>query len=109
MTLNKIAEQSYRDAVRRQQNGADIYINTSEMLKHTATEVVEATEAYIKWCHCEDYDDSKRRKIDFASELADIICCVAIIAKSEDIDLDKAVADCLEKNHKRAKGIGDKK
>lgn len=109
MTLNKIAEQSYRDAVKRQQNGANINVNASEMLKHTATEVVEATEAYINWCHYENYDDSKRRKIAFASELADIICCAAIIAESEDIDLDKAVADCLEKNRKRAKGIGDKK
>ena len=42
------------------------------------------------------------------SNTADIISCAAIITHAEEIDLDKAVADCLEKNRKRAEGTGDK-
>lgn len=109
MTLNKIAEQSYKDAVKRQQNGADIDTNAIPMLKHTATEVVEATQAFIDFLYFINTNSESDYRDKFAGELADIICCVAIIADSYNIDLDKAVADCLEKNRKRAKGIGDKK
>lgn len=108
MTLNEIAGISYRNARKRQENGAHINVETGAMLKHCATEVVEATEAYGHWLHYENYDDSKRRKNQFALELADIICCCTIIAEGEKIDLDQAVADCLEKNRLRAEGIGDK-
>lgn len=107
MTLNKIAEQSYRDAVRRQRNGGNVDTNTVSMLKHTATEVIEATEAYAYWLNASGTLKEEASKGIFAGELADIICCVAIIAGSNNIDLNKAVADCLEKNQKRAKGTGD--
>ena len=76
------------------------------MLKHCATEVIEATEAYTRWEWDEEHLQEARDS--FASELADIICCCTIIAGRENIDLDKAVADCLEKNRKRAEGTGDK-
>ncbi len=101
MTLNDIASVSYTNAKKRQANGGHISVETRSMLKHCATEVVEAMEAYTDLV----YDDSKNA---FAAELADIICCCTIIAGRENIDLDKAVADCLEKNRKRAEGIGDK-
>lgn len=109
MTLNKIAEQSYNDATKRQQNGANINTDTISMLKHTATEVVEATEAYAKYQADGEHHDDYVYPANFASELADIICCCTIIAEGEKIDLDQAVADCLEKNRLRAEGIGDKK
>lgn len=108
MTLNKIAEQSYRNAVRRQRHGANIDTNTISMLKHTATEVVEATEVYTYWLNASGTCKDEASKSIFASELADVICCIAIIAGANNIDLDKAVADCLEKNRKRAEGTGDK-
>lgn len=110
-SLNEIARTSFEDARKRQENGANISVDTGSMLKHCATEVVEATEAYQEWYLEYRYDKEKsfkELKDHFASELADIICCCTIIAGYADIDLDKAVADCLEKNHKRAEGIGDK-
>lgn len=108
MTLNKIAEQSYRNAVKRRQNGANIDTSTIPMLKHTATEVVEATQAFVDFLYFIRTDSAFDYKEKFAGELADIICCVAIVAEANNIDLDKAVADCLKKNRKRAEGTGDK-
>lgn len=118
MNLNEIVKASYETAKKRKENGANISVKTRDMLKHCATEVVEAMEAYQKY-RCAPYfeegssiQDLNRkiegRKNDFASELADIITCAAIIAHAEGIDLDKAVADCLEKNRKRAECTGDK-
>lgn len=42
------------------------------------------------------------------SELADIICCVLIIAGKENIDMEYALTACMEKNYMRAIGEGDK-
>ena len=118
MNLIEIARASYETARKRQENGANISANTRDMLKHCATEVVEAMEAYKKYGYATYFEEGSsiqelNRKIEehknnFASELADITCCAAIIAYAEEIDLDKAVADCLEKNRKRAEGTGDK-
>lgn len=107
LSLNEIAKLSYENAKKRENNGGHISTETRAMLKHCATEVVEAVEAYTNWNW--DLTHQAECKYSFASELADIICCCTIIAKSELIDLDKAVADCLEKNRKRAEGTGDKK
>lgn len=108
LSLNKIAKLSYENAKKRENNGGHISAETRAMLKHCATEVVEATEAYSRLSF-EKLVFSAENKNKFASELADIICCCTIIAGRENIDLDKAVADCLEKNRKRAEGTGDKK
>lgn len=112
MTLNEISKISHENAKKRQANGGNIKADTCSMLKHCATEVIEATEVYSKYEADFDFEashyDVEKDKAHFASELADIICCVAIIAEAERIDLDKAVADCLEKNRKRAEGTGDK-
>ncbi len=107
LSLNEIARLSYENAKKRENNGGHISTETRAMLKHCATEVVEAVEAYTNWSW--DLTHQAECKDSFASELADIICCCTIIAESELIDLDKAVADCLEKNRKRAEGTGDKK
>lgn len=108
LSLNEIAKLSYENAKKREENGGHISTETRAMLKHCATEVVEATEAYSR-LNFEKLVFSAENKNKFASELADIICCCTIIAGREGIDLDKAVADCLEKNRKRAEGTGDKK
>ena len=42
------------------------------------------------------------------SELADIVCCVLIIAGKENIDMEYALTACMEKNYMRAIGEGDK-
>lgn len=107
LSLNEIAKLSYENAKKREENGGHISTETRAMLKHCATEVVEATEAYSR-LNFEKLVFSAENKNKFASELADIICCCTIIAGRENIDLDKAVADCLEKNRKRAEGTGDK-
>ena len=106
LSLNEIAKISYVNAKKREANGGHVSIETSSMLKHCATEVIEATGAYIRWGCAEEHLQECRDS--FISELADIICCCTIIAGRETIDLDKAVADCLEKNRKRAEGTGDK-
>lgn len=110
MNLNELAKASYETAKKRQENGANISVKTRDMLKHCATEVIEATEVYTKMdCYPQlNKPEQEIFKYRFASELADIISCAAIIAHAEEIYLDKAVADCLEKNRKRAVGIGDK-
>lgn len=107
LSLNEIAKLSYENARKREENGGHISAKTQSMLKHCATEVVEATEAYSR-LNFEKLVFSAENKNKFASELADIICCCTIIAGREGIALDKAVADCLEKNRKRAEGTGDK-
>lgn len=108
LSLNEIAKLSYENAKKRENNGGHISAETRAMLKHCATEVIEATEAYSR-LNFEKLVFSAENENKFASELADIICCCTIIAGRENIDLDKAVADCLEKNRKRAEGTGDKK
>lgn len=118
MNLNEIAKVSYETAKKRQENGAHLSVKTRDMIKHCATEVIEAMEAYQKYGYATYFEEGSSiqdlnrkiegRKNDFASELADIITCAAIIAHAEKIDLDKAVADCVEKNRKRAEGTGDK-
>ena len=105
--LNQFAKEAYTSAKERQENGANISVDTLKMLKHTATEVIEATEAYS----IEKYsaiDDEAGQKEKFASELADIIACVLIIAHSERIDINEALVQCLYKNKKRAEMTGEK-
>lgn len=102
--LNKLCEVSLANATQRMNNGANIDTETRKMLKHCATEVVEAAEAWA--IVVETGTQSKKH---FASELADIICCVLIICGKEQIDVEQAILDCIEKNRKRAEGTGDKK
>lgn len=108
--LNELAKQTLYNANKRMCNGANISIETSKMLKHCATEVVEATEAYSKMKYLPQLNRNEQEIVNeqFESELADIICCVLIMASKENVDIEKAVLDCIEKNRKRADGIGDK-
>ena len=131
MNLNEVSKNALENAKRREANGAKIDYHTLSMLKHCAGEVIEATEAYAKYRDikniaedltatdldekwesqeepdvCEEYYQECESK--FASELADIICCILIIAGKEDIDMEKALTECMEKNYYRAIGKGDK-
>lgn len=111
--LNGLARIMRNCAEARQKNGANITTDTRAMLKHCATEVVEATEAYAELAIVREankdteictFDDEKY----FESELADIIACCLIIAGEENIDIEQALNDCYEKNRKRANKEGDK-
>ena len=104
--LNELCVMAYENASKREAKEGKVSTDTMQMLKHTATEVVEATEAYYDFFYSDsDWDD---RKCVFASELADIVCCVLIIAGKENIDMEKALTGCMEKNYYRAIGKGDK-
>ena len=67
-------------------------------MKHCAGEVCEAVEAYSDYL----YEDSKGHHDKLAAELADIITCALIAAANEDIDIEKALKDCQQKNEARA-------
>lgn len=105
-SLNELCKMAYENALKREAKDGKVSTDTMQMLKHTATEVVEATEAYSDFFYNDsDWDD---RKGVFASELADIVCCVLIIAGKESIDMEKVLTECMEKNYYRAIGKGDK-
>ena len=129
--LNELAVIAYENAAKREAKDGKVSTDTMKMLKHTATELVEAVESYVayrdiknlaedltatdldeKWESLEEPDVAeehyqKTRK-QFMSELADIVCCVLIIAGKENIDMEYALTACMEKNYKRAIGVGDK-
>lgn len=109
MKLNKLAEEAYAIAEARKKNGANVNTDSISMLKHCATEVVEATEAYVRLentlCDNEEID---RMYGEYEKELADIICCVLIICGKEEIDISKAIKEVMEKNRLRARKLGDK-
>ena len=106
--LNELAKVMYDAAQKREQNGAAIKTDTVSMLKHTATEVVEAMESYTKAVDCFKHNGVCLSST-FPSELADIIACVLIICAIEGVDMEVALMMCLKKNEARAEGKGDKK
>ena len=129
--LNELCVMAYENAEKREAKDGKVSTDTMQMLKHTATEVIETAESFVsyrniknladnldakdldeKWESqeepdaCEEYYQKARKQ--FASELADIVCCVLIIAGKENIDMEMALTLCMEKNYKRAIGEGDK-
>lgn len=129
--LNEVCLIAYENAVKREAKDGKVSTDTMKMLKHTATEVVEAVESFVayrdiknlaenlnadnldeKWESQEEPDvceeHYQRTKKQFMSELADIICCVLIIAGKENIDMEYALTECMEKNYKRSIVEGDK-
>lgn len=101
--LNELAVNAYGTARKREENGASIKTDTRSMLKHCATEVVEAMEVYGMLEAIGAISEEA-----FVSELADIIACVLIICGKEHIDIEQALEECQKKNKDRAEGIGDK-
>ena len=129
--LNELCVIAYENAEKREAKDGKVSTDTIQMLKHTATEVVEAVESFVSYrdiknladnLNADDLDEKwesqeepdvceehyQRTKKQFMSELADIICCVLIIAGKENIDMEYALTACMEKNYKRAIGEGDK-
>ena len=118
LDLNAIAKISYENAKKRQENGGKINPDAYPMLKHTATEVIEAMQAFDEWqtdlrfgavsMGVTDPGFTVDYKQHFADELADIICCCTIIAGRHNLDIEGAVIRCIERNKKRANKQGDK-
>ncbi len=129
--LNELCKMAYENAAKREAKDGKVSTDTMQMLKHTATEVVETVESFVayrdiknlaenlnaddldeKWESqeepdaCEEYYQETKKQ--FMSELADIVCCVLIIAGKENIDMEMALTACMEKNYKRSIGEGDK-
>ena len=129
--LNELCKMAYENAAKREAKDGKVSTNTMQMLKHTATEVVEAVESFVSYRDIKDLADNlnatdldekwesqeepdvceehyQRTRKQFMSELADIVCCVLIIAGKENIDMEYALTACMEKNYMRATGRGDK-
>lgn len=124
--LNEFCKKSFIVAKARQDNGGKIDVDPGKMLKHCATEVVEAMEAYYPYKVCAEYTSNgtcydgldepdvaeqsyRESKEDFESELADIVSCCAIIAGNLGIDLEDALVKCYQRNKLRSENKGDKK
>lgn len=97
INLNEHAKKAQEIAFNRWYK-KDVEYNTPAILKHCAGEVCEAVETYNDYL----YKDSKGRRDKLAAELADIITCALIAAANEDIDIEKALQDCQQKNEARA-------
>ena len=95
--LNEHAQKAQEIAFNRwKKKGVDYH--TPAIMKHCAGEVCEAVEAYSDYL----YENSKSHRNELAAELADIITCALIAAANEDIDIEKALNDCQQKNEARA-------
>ena len=110
--LNELASQAYITAKKREKNGAFIHTEPMAMLKHCATEVIEATEAFLNYKEALNFiDDSvivDECQQDFENEIADIIVCCLIVSGYSMINIEKALNRVMEKNRLRAKKMGDK-
>ena len=109
--LNKLATEAYITAKKREKNGAFIQTTPMAILKHCATEVIEATEAFCNYCETLNNDgieilDEMREK--YENEIADIIVCCLIVSGYSIIDIEKALNRVMEKNRLRAEKTGDK-
>ena len=92
--LNNIARQSLKIAEHRK-----LETDALSCLKHCAGEVIEANEAYNNWTFNIGED------IQFQDELADVIMCILTVSAKENIDIEQAILNCLEKNRKRAREV----
>ena len=94
--LNEHAQKAQEIAFNRWKK-KDVDYHTPAILKHCAGEVCEAVEAYNQYLY--EYIESNRNKL--AAELADIINCALIAAANEDIDIERALQECQQKNEAR--------
>lgn len=93
--LNNIAEQSLKIAEHRQ-----LKTDTISTFKHCAGEILEAVESYTRYVY-----SPIEEKDSFPDELADVIMCTLTVSAKENIDIEKALLKCLEKNRNRARMI----
>ena len=97
INLNEHATEAQTIAINRRLKKGIEY-KTPAILKHCAGEVCEAVEAYNEY----KFEPYELKKEKLAGELADIITCALIAAANEDIDIEKALQECQQKNEARA-------
>ena len=102
--LNELSKEAYIIAKKREKNGANIKTEPMPMLKHCATEVIEATEAF---CNL-NYELTDEYEEKFQDEVADIMVCCLIMSGYMMFDIEKALNRVMEKNRLRAEKMGDK-
>ena len=102
--LNKLSTEAYIVAKKREKNGAFIQTEPISILKHSAGEVMEATEAYCDFVY--EMTDEYEEK--FQDEVADIMVCCLIMSGYMQFDIEKAINRVMEKNRLRAEKQGDK-
>lgn len=99
--LNKLAVECYNIALAR----GDV----NKILKHCATEVIEAQEAKSKLDEIyevtgsREFLDEKSAEKHYAEELADVIICCMIAAEHYQLDLDHAIMEKIAINRERAR------
>lgn len=116
--LNILSKNCYEIAEKREKNGANISTQTNQTLKHCATEIIEAMEAFNCWQNDLKYTRNIFKvadpvfeidyKKDFEYELADIICCVLSVCGKHNIDIENVLQEKIDQNRLRAEKRGDK-
>lgn len=78
--------------------------NTVGMMKWCAGEVVEAIEAFNEYSYFQGgtNEQLEQKKVEFAGELADVVCCALITFALHGINPEIALVDCFTKNQLRA-------
>ena len=90
--LNYLTQKSYEIAKQRAQTDKYKALTDEAILKYCAGEVVEAAFA------------SNKSKLELAGELGDIIVCCLICAGVNNIDIEQAIRETVDKNEKRLGG-----
>ena len=114
--LDHFQEKCYEVSKKREQNGASIKVNSEGILKHCATEVIEAMQAYTEMeCYrrslkpgASDLGSLDSYVTRYEDELADIIVCALIAAECSGLEMEPAIRRCYRKNRNRADHKGDK-
>ena len=92
INLNYLVQKSCEIAKQRAQTDKYKALTDEAILKYCAGEVVEAAFA------------SNKSKLELAGELGDIIVCCLICAGMNDIDIEQAIRETVDKNKKRLGG-----
>ena len=114
--LEKAQITCFNTAKKREHNGGTVKVTPESMLKHCATELVEAaiaeaafSKAKTEFYGCGDYDERIKPVVqEYEDELADVIVCILIAAECDGLDMDAAIRRCIKKNKNRAELKGDK-
>lgn len=99
--LNKCACTATTISDKRAELGQFKNNSTLQTLKHCATEIVEATEAYLKYDAEKNAETKVKYKEMFAEEIADIVTCALTIAGKENFDIEYALQKVEQKNKMR--------
>ena len=113
MDLNETARTALKISLQRRDNGA--FGKNRDVLKHAAGELAEAIVAREKLYYSigkstlfDEVSETDKQHEALGEELADVIICILVQAAINQINIEKAVIDKMEKNRLRAEKQGDK-